>query len=101
MCRRALDDLHDFGDADWAFGVGQRGEHQVRVIGHDYDSEKMELLAVSRQASVNDDFSHSFWQDPSTVSRERDEEGFVVGLKVRKLTPICLLAEHDEARLAS
>jgi len=65
------------------------------VIRHQHHGIQLEVYAVPRKTRVNHDLTHRFRKEQAAVGRESDEEGFEIGLIVRELAPVLILALHS------
>ena len=68
----------------------------MNMIGHDYESVKVEPLSISVQTCLENDCSCGFRQHPAAVSVESDEERFVVTLIMRQPAAVLVFPEHQE-----
>jgi hypothetical protein len=94
VCGSALDPLHDLRDAIEAISIVERAQHKMYVIGHYDYSVQLETLTISPETSIEHEAPSSLGQDPSVMRRERYENGFMVFLKVRKMSAVFVLAFH-------
>jgi hypothetical protein len=66
------------------------------MVGHNHEPMKRESLAVAPKASLKRYDSCFRRQNPTMLSAERCEDGFVVALKVRQVTAVLINAIHNK-----
>jgi hypothetical protein len=79
LCER--DDLEEYG-------IDQRRENQMNVIGHDDRRVQVEGVLILMQAAIECDLASAVGKNPSMVCAEGQKMRLVVALQMGKIAPI-------------
>lgn len=96
MRRNALDFLHDFRNGKFlSLLVAVRTQREMNVIWHYNNRVQLTALAIASETGLHHDVPGSWWENPSSICAEADEERLAAGVVVGKVTAIVVTHLHS------